>query len=380
MKPKTVPTSPKHPDNLPNRPGRSWTLVVVLSLVVGLVTSVGAVYGLFWMADRYPQSPWLRPISRRTSDSAVVVRQEVQKSADIVHRIERAVQPSLVSLASRQVDGQYAADQLLGLATAVTSDGWAVTLGREPLDSKIAFVHASEMANVLRASAAALPLSLVRLSIPTTPLAFADSASLDLGMEVWVAKYDGVNGGLHLLAASLVSLSARAETGAAGVESSDQLNRRFELDRPLDDTWIGAAVVDAAGRLVGLADPKSIGGHSVVPVNGLQRRLADLVKSETTERPALGVEYFDLSGAHAIAGAPAKGAKIVAFSKTLAPPAGLKIGDVITGVDGAPLTARRWLSDAIAESAPGRNVRLEILRGSDAISIQVVLGSLPSSE
>jgi S1-C subfamily serine protease len=57
--------------------------------------------------------------------------------------------------------------------------------------------------------------------------------------------------------------------------------------------------------------------------------------------------------------------------------AGVEVGDIITGVDGAPLDANHRLADVVAQYQPGDRIKLSIWRAGDAKRLMVTLGENP---
>src|SRR5262249_60312640 len=63
-------------------------------------------------------------------------------------------------------------------------------------------------------------------------------------------------------------------------------------------------------------------------------------------------------------------------SRTVAAKAGIISGDIIASVDGAPIKDAAALSKAIAGAAPGKSVKLAVLREGKERNIDVALGEL----
>ena len=59
--------------------------------------------------------------------------------------------------------------------------------------------------------------------------------------------------------------------------------------------------------------------------------------------------------------------------------AGLKIGDVITAVDGVPLDENHRLADIIGQYQPGDKITLEVLRMGKTVTLKATLGENPDS-
>ncbi len=90
--------------------------------------------------------------------------------------------------------------------------------------------------------------------------------------------------------------------------------------------------------------------------------------TDTSERPFLGVQLMNIDGGVAItnilAGSPAAEAD-------------LQIDDLIEAVNGEPVASPNDVAAAIRQLTPGDTVTLDLLRGDEPLSIEVVLGALP---
>jgi membrane-associated protease RseP (regulator of RpoE activity) len=59
---------------------------------------------------------------------------------------------------------------------------------------------------------------------------------------------------------------------------------------------------------------------------------------------------------------------------------GLKVGDVITAVDGAPVDENHRLVDVVGEYKPGDQVTLKVWRMGDTITVKATLGDNPDNK
>jgi 2-alkenal reductase len=175
----------------------------------------------------------------------------------------------------------------------------------------------------------------------------------------------------------------------------------IQTDAAINPGNSGGPLVDGEGRVIGVNQQiktTSGGGEGVgfaVPVDAVKRSLEMLRKGGEARYAYLGVssvglfpqlvDRFNLDvqkGAwvqEVNAGGPADEAGIrggggpVAFQATEYKPG----GDVITKVDGRPVTDSAELADRIAGFEPGQEVPLEVHRDGEAREIKVRLGERP---
>jgi len=120
-----------------------------------------------------------------------------------------------------------------------------------------------------------------------------------------------------------------------------------------------------------------------LPMHLFRSSLADLFRGQAATRPTLGVNYIDLSTATLSGPAPAAQGLLVTGSKSGGIPAvvtggaaamaGVQEGDILTRLDDTDLLAGRDLAEILADYRPGARVTLELLRGSEHLTLDVTL-------
>jgi putative serine protease PepD len=156
-----------------------------------------------------------------------------------------------------------------------------------------------------------------------------------------------------------------------------QIDHVIQTDAPINPGNSGGPLLDARGRVIGVNTQIATGGTSqgnvgigfAVPSNTVREVLPALVRGERIERPFLGVT----SAPH-----PSGGAEIHGVTPGgPAAGAGLHAGDVITGVDGAPIRDPDDLSQAVSGLEPGDEVEIEVERDGQTRTFDVELGQRP---
>jgi len=184
----------------------------------------------------------------------------------------------------------------------------------------------------------------------------------------------------------LATLTVAAHAAAGGVSHACVVSRRrftgwweYMIDSAIFTSppryeHSGAALVDSAGRLVGIAslwvgDAVDLGvafpGNMFVPIDLLKPSLAELASGRRTQapRPWLGVYSEEVEGhvvvTRVLAGAPAD-------------KAGLRRGDVILGVGGQSIGGQsQFYSRLWAAGAAGTEITLHVVRDRAVRQIQV---------
>jgi S1-C subfamily serine protease len=128
----------------------------------------------------------------------------------------------------------------------------------------------------------------------------------------------------------------------------------------------GALVLDSANRLIGLCTLGDDGVH-VVGAQDLLAALNGAIANQPTATLGLDVSLEDLAVTNVTPGGPAEAATI-------------QVGDIITAVDGAPVTTRDEIKAAIRSHHPGETAALTIIKAgaTDPVDVPVVLGANPA--
>ncbi|MEK9152297.1 MAG: PDZ domain-containing protein, partial [Patescibacteria group bacterium] len=169
------------------------------------------------------------------------------------------------------------------------------------------------------------------------------------------------------------------------VRSSELLHRMILLTEL--DALPGTVLFTADGNIVAVVAASSGSGTSAVPLSSFLSTIGGVLKDGLVARPRLGVSYLDLSRLNhpsdgqnsrietgALLAASPDGKKPAVAKGGPAAQAGLRAGDVITAVDGEAVSGRKLLADILSTFAPGNSLKLSVRRGSQELSLDVVLG------
>ena len=197
------------------------------------------------------------------------------------------------------------------------------------------------------------------------PLAFGRSADVKEQDPELVASFGGAG---MVLPVHVVSRREFAGSWEYLVDSAI-------FTAPPHPAWSGAALINREGKLVGVGSlivgDASRGnsdkpGNMFVPIDGLIPIMADLLANGRVSgpgKPWLGVNAQELNGS-----------LIVGRVQPASPAekAGLKRGDIIVGVSGAPTrTLSEFYRKVWATGAAGVTVTLDVLSGGEARRVEV---------
>jgi S1-C subfamily serine protease len=166
--------------------------------------------------------------------------------------------------------------------------------------------------------------------------------------------------------------------------SSRVLMDMVQTDAPIAAGSSGGALVDAAGRLIGitsavaLSDTGNDGFGFAIPVEMARASAEQLVATGTVVNVWLGVEGSDVDAVAALDLNVAGGARVDGImADSPAERAGLAPHDVIVSVDGHPVMSIGMLVVAVRAHRPGDVVTLEVVRDHERQGMKATVAERP---
>lgn len=201
------------------------------------------------------------------------------------------------------------------------------------------------------------------------PVAQIDTAD-DVEVGDWVLALGNPLGLDFTVTAGIVSAKGRA-IDLLSQQSHAPLEAYIQTDAAINPGNSGGPLVDLAGRVVGInsAIESPTGAYAgygfAVPISLAAKVAGDLIQYGAVRRPRLGISVSDATAADAnVFQLPEIGGAVVRSVQpnTPAEKGGLRMGDVITSVEGQPVHTASDLTTSLARHQPGDEVRLEGVR------------------
>ena len=270
----------------------------------------------------------------------------------------------------------------LGSGVVVTKDGYILTNNHvvENADEiKVGLNDGRELPAKVVGSDSKSDVAVLKIDASDlTPLPLADSDKIEVGdLVLAVGNPFGIG---QTVTMGIVSATGRA---TLGLDYEDFI----QTDAAINPGNSGGALVDAEGRLIGIntAILSRSGGNQgigfAVPSNLARTVMESLIKNGRVIRGFMGVGIQDITPSLARKfDLPEKmtGALVdEVTSRSPAEKAGIKIGDVITELNGKPVKDSRHLKLQVAELPPGTKVPVKVFRDGEQKGLEVVLKEFP---
>ncbi|MEU0003773.1 trypsin-like peptidase domain-containing protein [Streptomyces sp. NPDC006314] len=325
------------------------------------------------------------PVARGGQDTAATTRAAAPPAAgDLQSQYQKVIKEVLPSVVQIQASND------LGSGVVYDGTGDIVTNAHVVGSEKIFKVTTANSEEPLTArlvySYPEQDLAVIKLDkVPTglKPAVLGDSEKVEVGQIVLAM---GSPLGLSSsVTQGIVSATGRTVSeGRTGGGTGATIANMVQTSAAINPGNSGGALVDLDGQVIGIptlaaADP-SLGGSAAagigfaIPVSMVRTVAEQIVKEGKvvdSGRAALGITARTVVDETY---QPAGVAVVTVRSGDAADKAGLRPGDIITGLGGRPITTITSLAEALAVDKPGRRTSVTYQRGGTEKTVEVTLG------
>jgi serine protease DegQ len=233
-------------------------------------------------------------------------------------------------------------------------------------------------------------------SDPETDIAVLKIDATDLPSPITLGKMESVQVGDVVLAiGNPFGVGQTVTSGIVSALGRNQLGiNTFEnfiqTDAAINPGNSGGALVDTKGNLIGIntAIYSRSGGNMgigfAIPINTAKQVMESILTNGSVTRGWIGVEPQNLSKELAESLNLPKDTSGVLISGVLeggpADKAGMKPGDVLTQVNGQPVNDVVTLLNRIAQTSPGDEAKINLVRKGKPMALKVQVGKRPKSK
>ena len=281
--------------------------------------------------------------------------------------------------------------QSLGSGFLISPDGYVVTNNHvisagakgATVDSiTVILVDRKEYTAKLVGRDEASDLALLKINATNLPFVkFGDSTKARVGD--WVVAIGNPFGLGSTVTAGIVSALHRV-TGQGGA-----YDRFIQTDAAINQGNSGGPLFDLNGNVIGINSQilsptgGNVGIGFAIPAEQAKPIIDTLIKGAPVRRGYLGIGIQPITEDIASAlNLPKNTGEIIARVEPgkAADKAGIKQGDVVVRVNGQAVTPDQTLSYLVANSAPGSQVKLDVLRDGKPLSLVATAGVRPSED
>ncbi len=290
-------------------------------------------------------------------------------------------------LSSHDPENQiYLRDERAALGVALTSDGWIVSFGKKLSDLKNNFVVVANDQKILEpkkiisdeaTGAVFIKIETDNLSVPK----LGSEENVSLGETILTLRNKQ-----SFRVARIVDLFYEPTTEPKDLlKSSEIFSKLILLDQDLTQNEVGAPLINLSGEIIGIVS--DVSPAAAVSIEFWRDAFLEILKTEKTGRPYLGIHYLDLGNSPGISEALSQGktaGALIWSDKNLkisgviknspAAISGLKDGDIIIKINNTNLSQKTDLSKIIAGYSPADKIQIAILRNGEEKTIEVTLG------
>lgn len=228
-------------------------------------------------------------------------------------------------------------------------------------------------------------LAVLRIEAPKgvlRPIPVGTSDELKVGQSVYaIGNPFGLD---QTLTTGIVSALGREIQSVAGIPIRDAI----QTDAAINPGNSGGPLLDSSGKLIGVntaiysPSGASAGIGFSIPVDVVRWVVPELIEYGRIKRPSLGVELarqqmlarLGLEGALVIDVIEGGAAERAGIRPTMRGSNGaILLGDIITGINGAPIKSNNDLILALELYKPGETIELKILRDKNELRLGLVL-------
>lgn len=274
----------------------------------------------------------------------------------------------------------------LGSGVIVSSDGYILTnnhVVEKATDIKVILADKRQFPGKVIGTDPKTDVAVVKIATTGLPtLTLGDSSKLQVGDYAFaIGNPFGVG--------ETATMGIVSATGRNGLDIEDYEDF-IQTDAAINPGNSGGALLNARGEVIGINTAILSGGSGgnqgigfAIPINMAKYVMDEILKHGKVVRGYIGVGIQEVTPdlAKAFNVPPEKGALVGNLEpNTPGAKAGLQRGDVITELNGQPISGPNDLRLKVGSMAPGTTVHLKVSRNGESRDVSLTLGEMPGGK
>ncbi len=363
---------------------------ILLLLVVVLSLGIGGVGGLVLGRKFLPKDLLIQNKVEVVDEESVVTRVVEKSTPSVVTvSINKEVTTNsfdafkqLFGIAQQPVEVQKI-ERDIGTGFIISSDGLVVTNKHVVSDTLAKYKvvidkdETVEVVNIYRDPISDLAILKVDKT-GLTPVDMGDSDQLKVGQTV-IAIGTALGEFRSTVTKGVVSGLGRGITAGDYTTGIEKLEDVIQTDAAINPGNSGGPLFDSSGKVVGVNVATSQNGQSIgfaLPINLVKSSVDNFRKTGEFDRPYFGVAYQMITKQAALLNEVPVGAYIQTVLKdSPAEKAGIKVGDIITEIDGKKLadTEDASIAGMVNQKKIGDSLKVKYFRDKTETEVEVKL-------
>ncbi len=350
---------------------------------IGVVFLFGLLAGLLIMSklgDNFKKSEL--PTKREVVDEESVVTRVVEEAAPSVVTVS-ILKTQIINDFFNFVSETQNIEKDIGTGFIISNDGLIVTNKHVVADTEAKYKvvvgkdEVLEVKQIYRDPLTDLAILKVDKN-DLKPVKMGDSDKIKVGQTV-IAIGTALGEFRSTVTRGVISGLGRGITAGSPIEGLEKLDNVIQTDAAINPGNSGGPLLNSSGEVIGVNVAVSQAGQNIgfaLPINLVKESIDNFRATGEFDRPYLGVAYQMITKQAALLNEVPQGAYVQNLVKDgPAEKAGLKIGDIMTEIDGQKLNDEKnaTVVNIINKKKIGDEVKISVYRESQEITLVVKL-------
>lgn len=338
-------------------------------------------------------------IPLRKEGEPLIQRQEnrviIQEENAVISAVDE-VSPSVVAIGvSRRVINPFdpfsvprTEDSTIGTGFVVSDKGLIVTNKHVVSDTSGKYTVVTkddkkyEVTKIYRDPLLDLAIVQVSNGIDLKPVELGNSSKLKVGQTV-IAIGNALGRFTNTVTTGVVSGLGRAVVaGTSFYGSYERLDDLIQTDAAINPGNSGGPLLNSKGQVIGVNVAVTEGAQNIgfaIPIDAVKAVVDEFIEKGTISRPYVGIRYQFITRDVAILNELPQGAYVRELVKNgPAEKAGVRVGDVVTKMNGQSIDKDTKISEIVSKSSVGSKIDITVWRDGRELNFTAILEDLPS--